>query len=688
MSMKDSTFIRKYAEKNKEPDQKYCPNLWIYWHGKKDGNYYTKVYDPKMGTVEVKNYNDIWDRSGTYYSNSARSYRALGIYAKQIRDGKILEIGFVKLDNMKRGKDGEIRKWEFAYSYYGSRAFLTKSGMVYNADGTEYCPEENGRYYNKRFIRMLMEMYHQGYIRTNNTYDELSKFAGVKEQLYIWKFIRWYKNMKPRNKTTNPLLSIEFNKIENCAVPVVFQAVNENLVVFRMFNKRRNYTLQFDETVEEWRIFVDNKGKVTVLENSYNSGWRIASIPCVHMYGCYQDHRNTRILHVDTLAEFPALEYIATLVVGNDDVETVNNIITMLRHPIVEMFAKAGYDKLSRFVRKNKMVKAKVKEVFGADLKKEKGSLTKMLGVNKYMLQKVESEIKEHYYNTLYLDHCPIKLMREYFGNKLQSLTESDINMYYDVFCEFESKYGNASYYLDPNAERQYWYHRNTDTRFITEDNAAYMNKLIPKLAKLGRQATSIFMDAMNTYKQLMNKPEIDWLDFRKEEDIERLHNNLVVLLNTERKMTREQKNAQLQEVFEKKQKKRIEKFEDTTSDDVFEIVVPKNLTEITTEGQSLSHCVGGYLERHANGNTNILFLRRKAFPLIPFYTIEVDNNDYVVQIHGRYNRWLGNDPDAIAFVYKWLKERELRCEEYKLLDTSSGYGKSGKEVSRDYLVA
>ena len=101
-----------------------------------------------------------------------------------------------------------------------------------------------------------------------------------------------------------------------------------------------------------------------------------------------------------------------------------------------------------------------------------------------------------------------------------------------------------------------------------------------------------------------------------------------------------------------------------------------------------MSHCVGGYLERHGRGDTNILFLRNKAFPSTPFYTIEVDNSGYVVQIHGKCNRWLGNDPEAIAFVNKWIKKRQLRCEEYKLLNTGSGYGRSANNVDRKYLIA
>lgn len=58
---------------------------------------------------------------------------------------------------------------------------------------------------------------------------------------------------------------------------------------------------------------------------------------------------------------------------------------------------------------------------------------------------------------------------------------------------------------------------------------------------------------------------------------------------------------------------------------------------EIITEGQTLHHCVGGYLSRVANGSTTILFVRKKNAPEKPFYTLEV-NNGLVVQCRGKCN--------------------------------------------------
>ena len=53
----------------------------------------------------------------------------------------------------------------------------------------------------------------------------------------------------------------------------------------------------------------------------------------------------------------------------------------------------------------------------------------------------------------------------------------------------------------------------------------------------------------------------------------------------------------------------------------------PLGADEIVAEGKALKHCVGGYADRHVNGNTTILFLRDRERPGRPLVTIEMDGN-------------------------------------------------------------
>ena len=66
------------------------------------------------------------------------------------------------------------------------------------------------------------------------------------------------------------------------------------------------------------------------------------------------------------------------------------------------------------------------------------------------------------------------------------------------------------------------------------------------------------------------------------------------------------------------------------------------NTDELIEEGKALHHCVGGYAQRHADGETNILFIRKKEQPDVSFVTMEVKKGTkgtyYVAQIHGYMN--------------------------------------------------
>ena len=63
-------------------------------------------------------------------------------------------------------------------------------------------------------------------------------------------------------------------------------------------------------------------------------------------------------------------------------------------------------------------------------------------------------------------------------------------------------------------------------------------------------------------------------------------------------------------------------------------IVIPSGGEAIKLEGKTLHHCVGGYAQRHMDGVTTILFLRRAEHPEKPMVTIEMSGNN-IKQIHG-----------------------------------------------------
>lgn len=99
-----------------------------------------------------------------------------------------------------------------------------------------------------------------------------------------------------------------------------------------------------------------------------------------------------------------------------------------------------------------------------------------------------------------------------------------------------------------------------------------------------------------------------------------------------ETEMKRIGKLNELLEKNEKQMKARRRKY--NIEADGYFIRIAENGEEIIREGETLGHCVGGYAERHLNGQTTILFLRRVGTPEASLYTIEM-YGDTLQQIHG-----------------------------------------------------
>ena len=86
-------------------------------------------------------------------------------------------------------------------------------------------------------------------------------------------------------------------------------------------------------------------------------------------------------------------------------------------------------------------------------------------------------------------------------------------------------------------------------------------------------------------------------------------------------------------------------------------IVAPSLPDEVIAEGHALHHCVGSYVERVADHECIILFLRRCAAEDQPYYTIEVRGNK-AVQVRGMGNCRM--TPEVEAFITAW-EQRVLR---------------------------
>lgn len=92
-------------------------------------------------------------------------------------------------------------------------------------------------------------------------------------------------------------------------------------------------------------------------------------------------------------------------------------------------------------------------------------------------------------------------------------------------------------------------------------------------------------------------------------------------------------------------------------SDSNYSILIPKETSEIVSEGADLSHCVASYCEKVVDGETLILFMRDNSCINESLVTIEVYKNR-VNQAKGHHNRKV--TPEESKFISKWAKKNEI----------------------------
>lgn len=87
------------------------------------------------------------------------------------------------------------------------------------------------------------------------------------------------------------------------------------------------------------------------------------------------------------------------------------------------------------------------------------------------------------------------------------------------------------------------------------------------------------------------------------------------------------------------------------------------NEEELIAEGKDLHHCVATYAQRHAEGRTAILFIRREKEPEVPYFTLEFDEKNLLV-LQNRGLRNCARTPEVAAFEKTWLEwVRHIKTE-------------------------
>ena len=649
---------------NNEGKRQTHPESWMLYTNETTQHRYVEGDKIPMGcTWSTKNSERIWVPSGTklYYT-----------YAKYHADIGRLEFAIVKYDTTRR--DGK-HEWTFA----GDRMFIGRDKTILNQDGQiaymfKVKPESSWGLYTKDAMSSILRVNTR-----DNVVQEFKKFIGANYFIigngtsvqieYPWEIIRWYETVqktRSNGKTqrlVDELVKMPLGEIDHLSskyrpkirAKVYYRdkATTPNIIYFERVNDKwsvlrglvRNENDRFDEA---WRIYLGDNGATRIIAKSHGD-W----IPSSQQRG-WEFSRDYYLANPDEAIEkCNRIKYVMPLFTDSDKLEA---LITALRFPIIEQLYKLDCKQMATRIANSRTPKAEIKEMFGGYYQEKENGVLRQLGMTKHQLDK--------YYELNNIGNPKaLKKMRETFGNDLSHIDNATFDRYLTTFDAMLS---------------DWWSERQINMLDIDK------SKFWRNTARLGEKNSNTYRlikDTANVYERLASpKPEIDWL-FDSYSDIVRAHDALTELLNEQEVARRAYWDASEAERRRKDDERRKKVDEERKcyeyEDDNFIIRLPRDVQEIITEGSRQNICIGGYTTRHSRGDTNLFFLRRKDDATVPFYAIEMNTNKVIVQIHGFGNKWLGNDPDAIPTVVRWLRKHDIKCDDAILTCTARGYSRT-----------
>lgn len=693
------------------PDASLTPSVIIKWDktkttriewGGKDVVKTPIFYNPIVGLrEELDKAPDLYthdylfdravDKSWAYQTNEKTSVTTpkkeiFSYYGKYHKEIDALEIACIVIDG-RRSKTGEKRIWHYNY-INEDRYFLFRNGEVFK--GWNYL-EKDGKFYNKDFRHWLRTDLNQN-IHNRHFNDQALKFfgywaknewGGERKTFWIpWRVGNWYEKCKERPVKSNSIKEklLKDNSLPNYSNEWLNSALNhsqqgaicvpyEDGVLIRYFSDY-NYYSEFNTALgynysERYRFFFNEKEAFVLKEVRITKNWAACSINNVYLDVAY-----SQIVGKENLKKVKRIDHCLDVLLHNNGNFSQKmflvNLVRILKYPIIEKLCKAGYPYIASRIASNPTTN--LKDFFNVTPKKT-GSIYQNLGMNRIQLKWIENHPADR-------GILPkVSFLKEIGGKDLSHWDEKKTQKYFGFALEAQNNYEALIIRMNQLNVPTYVPHRELTQGFIlTEEDKRNINKLVNLQAKSPNvNVVRLFRDTVYMMCNQINEilPNMNPYEAKSFRDLKWMHDEYVALSRS--KVWNKTINMEKWNFLNEKRIKLYERIGDE-----FEIIVPRKPEEIVTEGATLNHCVGSYVDSVASGYKTILFLRKKSQSDIPFYTIEI-NDLRVIQIHGNHNRWLGNNPEAIQFVVDWLKDVKIRCTLNILFNLGQGYDE-GKE--------
>lgn len=657
--------IKTIIAKEPQPDPKWAPKLIIYWTTKKDGQIYHDLSTgERIAQADATRYTEWGNYDSKYIKYSANASPRF-TYLKFHKKENIMELAYINIPT-NRAKEKETREW----SWGNERYFV---------DLNEYprtIVDDRGNPDSLFGVHAILK---DTSIKTKYQIDkEMFGPTSCDPKLFcIWeyydkleRFIKLKKNPNTKKAKTAKELLIEKGNALLEESPTDFPVLNNSVSIIRNFEQ-----ISIMDTAGawcQWRFYFDGKTYAVAKGPRFNKVSSVNLARYATIYNPEDLNKGQFAKYADLFVKPEAQERpwgVELCIPEFPRNKTANSraLVCMIKNPMLEKIAKSygGVRRVEAFSGKSSH-----SLYFGEDLDKKAKTPEKWLGVNKYQLTKLIQFMNSPQGLSSWSADQAIRIFKEAIGENVAAIDNHTSDLFINnlnSICDLDSALSWGGLF---GAPREVTWTRQTLKKIIRSNRA---ETLIPLLR-----------DTVVMWTRLENpKPPLEDIPVS---ELSRLHDTFVAMYNEQQRHWRERYDEQKRKELEKRAKLNKVKIEFRKTlefeDKDYLIRLPVDKNEIVKEGMELHHCVGGYAERHEAGDTTIMFLRKKSEPDKPFYTIEVGievltdtvSELRISQIHGFGNRWLGNDPDAIPTVVRWLRQNAIECDEAILTSTSTQY--------------
>lgn len=593
---------------------------------------------------------------------------------------KIFEVSVVQISRL-TPKENDNRRWHFRAN---ERYFIPK--------GSKTLYDSNGKAITFYPVSILQEITRKMDF-TGSFLEEFLKFTDNspllpprfmsnyegKLEYSPWILPIWFTS-NPRVKTGN---TPSENALKKCLderpvmnIEDIMKEIPSDLKgKFAYYDKKANAIRLFlrgreGEAKESYRFYLSNKKIIKA--RFVNNKWEIITTrpsrwSCNMQIINYDTFRNSMnyFKYYDKIIETKQLYYRYSCGYQTSDIYpnvTTMEIYNAYLFPQIEQFANLGCYNIATFLSRTDTPKQVLKDMFG-ECTKDK-SLLKSIGLTLEQLQFLDAHMVRNNYITM--NGIISSMKNVLLTNTLRNI---DMNMFEIMY---NTLYSHNSYYFN-----------NTFINTPSEGSKKAFLRLVKMKNNHAGEADpfTLFSDIKRMHSSLIRTDfEVggDIMNFRNYQELMRNHDFILQQHQAyEEQCAEARRRSQAErDAMLEKQRAKVDKDRQKYNyeDDEYIIRLPENLSELSNEGRALHHCVGAYLNSHSIGDTTIMFLRKKNEPDKPFYTIEVSPQKIIRQIHGFGNKWLGNNPEAIPSVMKWLKACDIHCDTYILTSTSKSY--------------